>query len=299
MILLFCKTISTFAWFSASADVEIEASTSSTTITVNRPDSYAFYAYRGITNSNHVCGETDGDGDGNAGEGFEDDFIQLETSEQISAYTNLSGMNPGDSYPYCLGITAASKVSINITKVISNNTTKEGISPARYIKSGENRPLANIGWAIDIFVDSKTPANNALPTGYSTLVGTKSPSVSYPDKFNYDVNNSSPLNGNGDGNPNYVITLAGTGCELYTNNSLTTTNDLYLFFSIVYSEASKSKFVECTNGSNTEIYEPPTSISSSAEIEIDRYFTQSGSGNSNCFGGLKFGISEINVNITK
>ena len=39
--------VSTYAWFQAASQVQIQASGDSTTITVAKPDDYEFYAYNG------------------------------------------------------------------------------------------------------------------------------------------------------------------------------------------------------------------------------------------------------------
>ena len=68
--------VSTFAWFQASANVEIETTNTSTTITVSKPEDFVFYAYKGNTTSTPWARK---------GTSFDDDFIEVDNAEKLLA----------------------------------------------------------------------------------------------------------------------------------------------------------------------------------------------------------------------
>ena len=111
-------SVVSFAWFQANANATISATSSSTNITVNKPDSYVYYAYAGNGDSSYVPED--------AGNDFSDDFITLNTPELVATYTNFDEMSPGDVYVFAVQVKAASSVSLVLNEIVSNNSIKQG-----------------------------------------------------------------------------------------------------------------------------------------------------------------------------
>ena len=91
MLSVLTMGVSTFAWFQANADVQVRTATNSTTITVSKPDSFSFYAYKGNHNSSHVAG---------SGEDFDDDFgnvhCENDDCEELGVKVNWNDMDDED-----------------------------------------------------------------------------------------------------------------------------------------------------------------------------------------------------------
>ena len=300
-------SISTFAWFQAQADVTITTSGASTTITVNKPDSYTFFAYKGNIESSWD----------KKGDSFGDDFVRIVDSSSLAIYTNFSNFVPGNRFVYCVKIEQAKGLKILLKKLISNDSTKQGLTHQRRSYVGEH--LINVGWAIDIFEYEESVAHESNPSNsYLTMIGIDYATSAYPDRFNFTepaYGTTDPLAASGEGSsPNKVITLS-SDVKIYDNKTSTanyakstsdldTTKDTYVFFSVLFSNHN-STYYQLVKGStdSSPIYEYPTSEvtsnSSVYDVDLDRYYYKQTGGDSSCYADLKFAFSEIAVDITK
>ena len=213
-------------------------------------------------------------------------------------------MVPGDIFIYCIEVDSQTSVSIDITKVISNNVSKQGnLGTYEDRISYSTSYKINVGWAIDVFTYIATPTHGNAPTGYnSSFLTNKTQTETFRDKFDYidDSTGNTALNAPGTGSaPNKEVTLAGTGKNIYANASLSSSNDLYVFYSVVFSDdASRTYYKEVeSSSSTTETYAPATTISNSTEYIYNRYFLKNSGGSSGCYAGLKFALNEIVVTI--
>lgn len=281
--------VSTYAWFQASSQVQIQASSSSTTITVNKPDDFTFYAYKGNKLSTWPNKGT-----------FGYDFVSV-TSSTLAEYTSFTSFVPGQNFVYCVKAQQASSLQIYIKKIISNNATKQGLPHERLTWSSNS---INVGWAIDIFEYDEVTNHDVLPsTNYLTLVSTLERNSNYPDRFDFsETNNRTVLEASGTGSsPEKVITLS-SDIGIYDNSvstlnygkttsALNNTKDVYAFFSVVYSDSSDTYYQEVKSGSDsTPVVVSPT--------DRDRYFQKDDeNGNSNCYAGLRFALNQITVTI--
>ncbi len=159
-------SVSTYAWYQATASATITASPSSTTITVSKPKDYTFYAYKGNSASSWS----------NKGRAFADDFERIDGTNEdtYTRYTGLTGqggkINPGDIKTFAIGMAGrtAGNITFKLTSVTSNTIGKEkkNASYHRYIQSTSTD--INIGWAMNIY--SKISSDGS---GYADFVSSQ------------------------------------------------------------------------------------------------------------------------------
>ena len=282
-------SVATFAWFQASAAAEVHTASTSTTITVNKPDDFTFLEYRG---NRQTTWPSKGS--------FANDFVEV-TSETIAPATTFSNYVPGKNYVYCIKAENASSLNIYISKIISNSATKQGMAHERVTYDGAHN--VNVGWAIDIFEYEEVANHGSNPTsGYTTLVGKLVSDSNYGDRFNFsETTNRTVLEDAGTGvAPNKVISLASS-VGIYDNSisslnyakstaALDSTKDMFVFFSVVYSDHNSTYYREVKGSSDpSDVIVSPTNR--------DRYFKKGTDGNSNCYAGLKFALTQIDVTI--
>ncbi len=273
-------SVSTFAWFQAQANVNIQTATDSATITVNKPEDYAFYAYKGNTLSTW------------GGKGtFGNDFVPLTTAALVTQYTTFTAMKPGDIYVFAIKVSTASSASLVLNDIISNNATKQNILDAdenvqeRYVYNTDSYKL-NIGYAMDIFVSTYTPTSGSEPTGYGTFVT----ATTGDDLFKFDVSKATDrtvLDTGSYASPTIDLSAVSSDITFFSSNSLDSRNDLYIMWSVYYSDSIL--YDEVSAGSATVLKEEPSTG--------DRYFKASPTGTSNCFGGLKFALTAFTLTI--
>ena len=259
--------VSTFAWFQAQANVNITTSSTSTMISVSRPDDYSFYAYKGNRNSSHILQNN-----------FTNDFTLIDDSTKLAEETELSNFNPGDIKTYCLvmnGHDASKNVDLSITQITSNDALKQ-YSKNRFVyESGgsESSTQINVGWAINIYTSYDT-TNSSL--GYSSFVNSRTGR----DRFDY-TNGSTILDGTTTGN---IITLTR---PISIFNQSISSSTVYLYYSIVFTNDS-SIFYREVDATGKAVLEPN-------KDENDRYFEQSANGNSNCYELLTFALNTLTL----
>lgn len=272
LLAVFTASVSTFAWFQAQASVNIQTTTTSTSITVNKPDDYAFYAYKGNTDSSHTLQDS-----------FSSDFTLI-TSDNIATETSLVSLKPGDVKTFCLvieGHDPNKNISLNITKITSNDASMQSIGH-RYVYNEEDIEI-NIGWAINIYSTAAT-SNNSL--GYSTFVS----SASGDDKFGYTNNNRSTLlAGEADGN---AIALS-TPISIF-NDSINSST-VYLYYSIVFANDNSTLYKEVDSGGRS------LPVPSTEAIRRFKLYNNEDSAleksrcNSNCYQGLTFALNALSL----
>ena len=267
-------SVATYAWFQATADVTIRAESASTTITVNKPEDYTFFGYNGNVGAHTPNGT------------FSNDFTALTTAALVNEYTSFDTMSPGDIKVFAVGAKAASSISLVLNSFVSNNATKQNILDTagnlqkRFVY-GQSYEV-NVGYAMDIFVSTYTPANNAAPTGYISFLT----STSGTDKFNYSIETAAHRTLLDSGS--YAAPTISQDIPFYNNGSLTSTNDIYIMWSVVFSDANTVHYKE-VNSAGQDIKEKP--------LTGDRHFAQSDTGSSNCFGGLDFALTAFTLTI--
>ena len=293
-------SVSTFAWFQAEANVTIQTSGSSTTITVTKPDDFVFYGYRGNTDPNHEVGETDVNEDEE--QTFEDDFEQI-TSSNLDAMTKFTGetgestkFNPGDIKCFAVKFsdhTSGDNVSLKIKKLVSTTINDLNASKHRTQKQDANRYEINIGWAIDIYsmyVGGSTPAVSSYSTFVESLKGKVTDEGSNgTDRFTITSGSETQIARSDDGST--LIRTLTTPIDVFPAAAKTDSAG-YVFYSVVFNDDLTTRFAEVTsNVDNTILLEPSTNNT--------RYFIRNTSSstdykyNSNCYAGLKFAITEM------
>ena len=292
--------VSTFAWFQAQANVNITTSTTSTTISVAKPDEYTFYYFKGNGNSAYTPNGT-----------FSNDFTAVPGSSITQNNVTLwNGIFPTQSMVFAVqidGLTAStSRVTMQINKFISNNTTKESSATfKRYVRNSSSVEI-NIGWAIDIYSLSSFSSSAYYTNLYEYSAG--SPTKNFLNTSN--TNNTNAI-GEDTGTQNTITDLfsysyastdtstsglnaAGTNNELTQtvtlfNNELAASTTMYYFFRVYYSNAASTLYAEKAGDSDSDAIAPVD------ESSAHRYFAQSSSGTSNCYAGLTFALTDISI----
>ena len=270
--------VSTWAWFEANANATVSGTNNNSTLLVSKPDDYVFYSYRGNRTYDYVPE--------NEGNDFDDDFIPITSDEALAAETDLTGIYPGQNLTFAIRITNIASASLKINKIKSNDSTMEGISRDRVVWQNTTKKI-NIGWAINIHSTFLTTT-----TGYSSYVN--DPSTGSADKFLYDELDGVPAHSRANylaasSTTDNVITLS-TPIEIFNSSSLNGSGDTYIFYSVVFSNSNTTFFQEMASnsGSADEVDIPPSGAGA-------RYFKKVTTGNSNCYGGLSFALTELEL----
>ena len=296
-VVAFCTVctagVSTFAWFQATANVSISATNSSTSITVSKPDDYTFYYYS--KNGTADYGDTDD---------FEDDFSSVTSDALTTNVTLYNGLYPGQSAVFAMKVenlaASSDDVTLSISKIISNDTTKEsGKTHKRYVQGGTVQ--INIGWAIDIYAiaSSSSSAYSSLDyesstKNFLTTTNTNGSAASglLEDHFKYSYSNertdledgsySSPYNGSDE--ISLDITLI--------DGETATASTMYYFFRVYFSNDSDTWYRELESdnaAANTK------TVPGNDDTD-DRYFYKdSSNGTSNCYSNLTFALKEMSL----
>ncbi len=245
-------SVSTYAWFQATASAVISSSTSSTTITVSKPDDFAFYGYRhnGLstygTVTNHGASNSD----------FLADFETI-TDGNLSAKTTFNSIYPGQSFVFCLfanNLSEGDDVYLLLDSLISNDAIKQGESYHRYYYGSDDVDI-NIGWAIDIYT-----MNNDDGTGYESFLT----STSYDDQFDYNYSASFDNDSNKD-----PLSASGEieydpGMEIFHEQVGADETCMYVFYRVYFVNDQTSLFKEVNVSGNKIIGASPDNA--------DRYF---------------------------
>ena len=161
--------VSTYAWFQANANATVSATNNSTTITVTKPNDYAFYYYNknGLSNYGSPVGT------------FASDFSAV-TAGQLATVTNLDNMYPGQALTFVVSVESVTSANLKITKVKSNDSTAQPITQKRYqyVSDIDKGTEINIGSAINVY--AKYYTSN---TGYSTFITNPTSIVGVSDQF--------------------------------------------------------------------------------------------------------------------
>lgn len=279
LICVMSASISTFAWFQAEANVQIKTKSASTTITVsnNAGTAYNFYAYNGngitgYSNKNVFHDSTD-EADG--------DFTLITDSNKTSL-TNTSDLFPGESALFAIELTglSASTYSLDLSlKSASSQTVASKTSNAkhRYARSaiGDSDVEVNIAWAMDVVACG---SNSADYYHSSPVFGS--------DSFEYGFSHSAKGTS--------VSSYIDGGKSMYSNGSASpSSGNFYIFYKLVFSNESSTWYTEKESNYSTSPEYPLVSRNT-------RYFLlDTDNGNSNCFAGLSFQMTELGLNITE
>ena len=297
---IFTSAVSTFAWFQANANINIETTSDSATITVSAPENVKFYYFKG----NGVPGSSDytGYSKSNATYGNktnmvntssspakykvgEDDYVNINSSawglidknDNVTTTSgvpsakncfNFSKMRPGCYYSFMIE-TNLETTSVQLSYDWTNNTSKgitgDNLTQKRYVNGQTNHPI-NILMAVNAYCaiqstnDGSTFVKESLGEG-STLGLT--------DKItfgsgNVGISTSDPTT------CNYTILPSSS------NNTLT---NKYIFFTI---------FMGKTDMSDAFSYV-------STDGGINYYQSDSTNGNYSVFDGLMATLTTIVV----
>ena len=95
--------VSTWAWFQTNASATVTTESTSTTITVSKPDDYTFCSFKG----NEVDDYTPTNS-------FATDFRELTTTSDVNTYTNFVGIKPGKTMLFCVKIQNPNNVNLEV-----------------------------------------------------------------------------------------------------------------------------------------------------------------------------------------
>ena len=270
--------VSTYAWFRAAANINIGPVTSTTNITTTKPDDFSFWAYRG----NGVDGYTPCSPEKFEYSGGSGDFEQITSG---SPKTSLTGLGPGQQMLFAVKFSNVTSLTFDIKSIISNDSSKQGITTRKVAGSGNPGTLINIGWAIDIFSTESLDG-----TGYTTFLS--SPGT---DKFQVSAaSNNGWVSPTGDAN--HVITYASNAYKnIFTKANATLRATYYVFYMVKFSDDTDTYYKEVSSDSGSaSTLEFPTPGASARWFVKDNNSSDT-DGNSNCYAGLDFAIKEIVV----
>lgn len=274
-------SVATFAWFQASAAASVQTASTSTTITVNKPNEHAFYAYKGNRDPSHSLTNT-----------FSTDFTTI-TSSNAAEETDLSslsnGFYPGRSFVFAVSVSELSEgdpVALKTVRITSNNTTKQGISQSRQVRTG-SIPI-NIGFAVNIH-SMATDTNSGYGAFTTNDPSTSAYKTAYPDKFDYSDAAPGTLNSAGSAvAPAFALSLT-----LYTGSISSGYTEKYIFYRVVFSNENATLYKE-VNSSGVEQKTAPES----GPRYFDKYTSGSTAGyTSNCYAGLGFALNELELDL--
>lgn len=261
--------VSTYAWFQANANATVAAQSTSTTITAAKPDDFTFWAYKGNGNDSYTPATP---------ENFSTDFEQISSG---SSKTSLTGMGPGQKMLFAVGFDDVTSLTLDVKSIISNNSSKQNITKRKVAGSSPDK-LINIGWAMNIY-----SAESLDGTGYKSFMS--SPGT---DKFQVSADSdTSSWNVASGSYANPTITYASNAYKnIFTKANATQRATYYVFYMIEYSDNSGTWYKEVSSDSAgaSELEFPIPGASA-------RWFVKNASGNSNCYAGLDFAITEIVV----
>lgn len=266
LVAVFSASISTFAWFQATAEVNVETSSTSTTITTSKPDDYTFYYYNKNGTANY----------GSPSGTFGSDFTQVTSSSLEAGKTSFTEFIPGQKLTFALYIENVQNILLKITKIKSNNAYQQA-SKHRYICGGSTE--INICESIDIYSHYCTSDSMSYTTFITSPTG---------DKFTPTSATAETALAYSSISSNVRTLTAAKQIEIFnvTSSTLTSKKNVYVFYTVYFSTASGILYKEYNESSATnELIVPST--------EDTRYFQQNNSGTNNCYAGLDFALNEL------
>ena len=287
--LVLSTAVSTFAWFQANAQVNIQTTSTSATITVSQPDLVKFYYFKGngtpgsdytgysatnaaFGNTSHVVNTSTGQYSlGGASGSFSDigasaawGLIDISTSPSGTATVancfNFSKMRAGCYYSFCVdwGLTGA---TLNTTFSWSEANTGAGTTKRYLYNSGRTNNPLNLLMAIN---------------GYCANLGNMTTSATAYIKETLGVNASGDINLT----DKIVYSTSDTSAKSYQFlNVANVSSNKYIYFTIFMGKSDRSDaylFQETYDGKN--------------------YYANSSSGSYVAFDGLS--ASLVNVSLT-
>ena len=261
---IMAASVATFAWFQADAQVEIQTTSETATITVQAPSDVEIndpdiYYYKGNNtggyNGSYLDSITSED---TALTKLGANFAPVTTSAQMT----ISAAWPGYRKTYAVVIHATSGTISSGSMILKSYTTNNANFTNRNILS--TPPSYNkiqIEEAINIY----TGVNS---TGVYSVSGT--------DSFQYSGSS-----------------LADT--TILETTSFTSTTDAIFFYTVEFSNGSDTWYREVTSASS-ELYNTPSDSDSAGSVA--RYFVKDTvNGNSSCYEGMTFTITNLEFTI--
>ena len=263
--------VSTYAWFQATANATVTATSNSTTISTTKPDDYYFYYYNKNGTANY----------GSPSGTFGSDFTEITSASLVNGVTSFSEFLPGQKLTFALYIENVQNINLKITKIKSNNANQQE-SNHRYICGGSTE--INVCEAIDIYSHYCT-SDSMSYTSFIT-----SPSG---DKFTPTSATAETALAYSSISSNVRTLTPAKQIELFniTSSTLTTKKNVYVFYTVYFSTTSSILYKEYRETSATnELIVPGTGS--------PRYFQQNNNGTNNCYAGLDFALNELTLSFS-
>ena len=263
--------VSTYAWFQANASATISASESSTSITVTKPDQlvYEYYYY----NSNSTNGYKTGDsytaftGAGGA--------FTLISSTTTTAYTSVSNLWPGYKMSFCVKVTTDKAFKLTLANSAVTKGVLSSSTGYRYLyTTSTTTDDIDLARAIHIYADIST--SNEKATFDNFISGKDTESADLTNKYEYSKISAG------------TISLSTGLSTLIDQESALESTTYYIYYTVEFSNDSTTYYREVDKDGVTQ-YVPKADSTS-----VKRYFIYDPTnGNSNCYAGLSFSISEL------
>lgn len=271
---VFSAGISTFAWFQAEANVQIQSTSSSTTISVSKPADIEVHTQLYYCTENHYSATHKGytgtptltfDADDTDASISADSFVPVTTSDQKT----LSGLFPGSKMTFMIkiwGDAALNGVGLQLMD----------LTPARAGRaSSAESPAADI--------------RNEFGGGYITLANAiRISTFVIDDEANF-------VSASVTGGSNGFTYVSGTESYTLRTKAGSFGSAAYVFYTVHFddtpSSTAKTTYLEYTDSSCTSLYVGNTPSNTT------RYFKQSENGDSNAYEGLTFTIKTLKVTV--
>lgn len=246
MVLILGTAVSTFAWFQAEAQVRIQTTSSSATVTVSAPDVVKFYYFKGngtpgtagytgyskygasfgnTTNTINTTSHTYTIGSGNVGIGTfanawgEIDISSTSLSTGVASRANCFNFNylrPGCFYSFCVDVgLSTSSLTANFSWNGASDVTGASLNRLVYDNGRQSQGL-NMLMAINAYCVTSS-SNNAA----SYIEDTVNPETSMPDKINFSYSAS------------------GTSAAYSLLSSANTSTNHYIYFTLFMGKLNK------------------------------------------------------------
>ena len=249
--------VASFAWFTAST----KATASFTQLRVDAGLQYEFYAY----NDNGYSGVPSFEE-----EDTFDEMFTLVDSENPNN-NNVIGWWPGQKATFAIKVLAfgGSNISLYLDQysvTLASNPTRQTVSDGKDFSGGIE---IRMEWAIDIYAGQAVSSG-----GFKSFMSDADPS----DLLDIDVGTQI----------DHATTTGTITNPLCAFTDLATPGDLYMFYTVCFSDDNSTWFTE-TDASKNPIAAPEPGASA-------RYFNHdTAGGNSSCYAGLEFHINTLRV----
>lgn len=268
LVAVFSASISTFAWFQATAEVNVETSSTSATITVSAPDDITITPTLYYYNLNGSTGYKPAANNATENAFTTSNFSAVASASDIA----LSNLHPGYRMSFMVKADAGSASMGSIVLTINSFSAASHAGVSAHREDLTNGGKITLARAIKIY------------TGYATT--TSGHPTLGANQFSYTSSSTTK----------YEIFSQASGIGSIA----------YIYYTVEFSNDPACMYNEFSNNSAASVsnYVSETATTLDSQESSARYFrtagstTDFGSGDSNCYIGLRFTIPNLTISLT-